>query len=39
VIDAAKVRDAKRFVARTDKDGRIEPYGLFERPRTTAEEG
>jgi hypothetical protein len=30
VIHAAKVRDAKRFVACTDQDGRIEPYGLFE---------
>jgi hypothetical protein len=39
VIHAAKVRDAKCFVACTDKDGRIEPYGLFERRRTIAEEG
>ena len=30
VIHAAKVRDRKRFVACTDKDGRVEQYGLFE---------
>jgi hypothetical protein len=30
VIHAAKVRDPKRFVACTDKEGRVEPYGLFE---------
>ncbi|MBI3328411.1 MAG: hypothetical protein HYZ81_17130 [Nitrospinae bacterium] len=30
VIHAAKVRDAKRFVACTDKYGRIEQFGLFE---------
>lgn len=29
-IHAAKVRDPKRFVACTDKDGRVEQYGLFE---------
>lgn len=29
-IHAAKVRDAKRFVACTDKAGRIERFGLFE---------
>ena len=30
VIHAAKVRNSKRFVACTDKDGRVEQYGLFE---------
>ncbi len=30
MIHAAKVRDRKRFVACTDKDGRVERYGLFE---------
>lgn len=30
VIHAAKVRDAKRFVACTDKHGRVERFGLFE---------
>lgn len=29
VIHAAKVRDPKRFVACTDKEGRVEQYGLF----------
>lgn len=30
VIHAFKVRDAKRFVTCTDKQGRVEQYGLFE---------
>ena len=30
MIHAAKVRDAKRFVACMDKDGRMERFGLFE---------
>jgi hypothetical protein len=30
VIHATKVRNPKRFVACTDKDGRVENYGLFE---------
>ena len=37
VIQARKARDAKRFVACIDKDGRVEQYGLFEL-RSTAEE-
>lgn len=36
-IHAAKVRDAKRFVACTDKQGRVEQYGLFELRRIAAE--
>lgn len=36
-IHPAKVRDARRFVACTDKDGRVERYGLFELRRTTEE--
>ena len=32
-IHAAKVRDPKRFVACTDKAGRIERFGLFELSR------
>lgn len=39
VIHVSKVRDAKRFVACTAKDGRIEQYGLFELRQTIAEEG
>jgi len=39
VIHAVKVRDAKRFVACTDKQGRMERYGLFELRRMSAEEG
>ena len=38
LIHAAKVRDPKRFVACTDKHGRVERYGLFEL-RRLAEEG
>ena len=30
VIHAGKVRDRKRFVACTDKHGRVEQLGLFE---------
>ncbi len=30
VIHATKVRDARRFVACTDKEGRVERFGLFE---------
>jgi len=37
-IHPVKVRDARRFVACTDKYGRVERYGLFELRRTTGEE-
>ncbi len=30
VIHAAKVRDRKRFVACTDRNGKVEHFGLFE---------
>lgn len=30
MIHAAKVRDHKRFVACVGRDGRVEPFGLFE---------
>ena len=30
MIHAAKVRDAKHFVACSDKYGRVEQFGLFE---------
>ncbi|MBI3327034.1 MAG: hypothetical protein HYZ81_10080 [Nitrospinae bacterium] len=38
VIQARKVRDAKRVVACTGKDGRVEHYGLFEL-RAIAQQG
>jgi hypothetical protein len=37
LIHATKVRDAKRFVACTDKEGRVERYGLFELRRIEEE--
>lgn len=37
VIHAAKVRDHKRFVACTDKHGRVERFGLFELRRIPPE--
>jgi len=36
VIHAAKVRDATRFVRCTDKQGRMERYGLFDLRQTSA---
>jgi len=39
LIHAAKVRDRTRFVACTDRHGRVEQYGLFELRRTKGEEG
>lgn len=39
VIHAVKVRDAGRFVACTDRHGRVDQYGLFELRRVTEEEG
>jgi hypothetical protein len=38
VIHAAKVRDAKRFVACTDKEGRVERFGLFELRKCATED-
>ena len=37
VIHAVKVRDPKRFVACTDRHGRVEQYGLFELRRIAEE--
>lgn len=38
VIHAAKVRDAKRFVACMDKHGRVERFGLFELRKCATED-